>query len=117
MALIELESNRRWHRRPAWLGAIRGVAGIVEQFLCLRPGECADFVFLGAGGDFAAGAGGGVSLGGAGVGVGNNRTLRPRGTTAPGKSRSLGRHHPNTRKSDACRGPRRRGDLVMTTVG
>ena len=33
---------------------------------------------------------------------------------APAKSRSLGRHHPCARKGDACRGPRRRGDLGMT---
>ena len=32
------------------------------------------------------------------------------------KSRSLGRHHPCTRKGDACRGPRRHGDLVMTAI-
>src|SRR5260370_38705170 len=32
-----------------------------------------------------------------------------------GKSRSLGRHHPNLRKTSARWGPRRRGDLVITT--
>jgi hypothetical protein len=46
---------------------------------------------------------------------GINPPLQTKGG-APEKAnnRSLGRHHPCARKDDACRGPRRGGDLVMT---